>query len=93
MPRKAIPGLVPRTFRVPEAEYNMILSFFQNSPTGMTGTDAIRKMISVLGRHCYALQNAGKQASFEHIAEIESVMLGTLAPTATPTEAPNDDDD
>lgn len=70
MPRKALRGCVPRTIRLHKKTYDAILEFFSRSPEGLTGSEAIRKVVYEFGLRCQAKLNNGLTASTEDIHDI-----------------------
>jgi len=78
MPRKAMKGVAPRTFRVDLESYNSILQFFDKSPSGITGTHAIREVLKQFGHYCQQQSDAGEEAGPETLVAAKGIVLGML---------------
>lgn len=78
MPRTPIPGLVSRTIRLPEKQYNAILEFWSNKPAGVTGAAVIRKAVEVIGDYCLQQQLINHYASKKDFDNISTILLAKL---------------
>jgi len=78
MPRRKVPGLAPRTFRVDLESYNEILDFFDASPSGICGADAIREIVKIFGNYCREQRRQGVVASGKHLEAIEGLVLDLM---------------
>jgi hypothetical protein len=85
--RHQIPNCKPRTIRLHVPTYDAILDFFANSPSGITGSAAIREILMRFGNHCIRKRRQGYVAGPEDLADIEDIMLGMLG--ESPEEKPH----
>jgi len=85
--RRQIPDCKPRTIRLHVPTYDAILDFFAASPSGITGSDAIREILMRFGNHCIRKRRKGHVAGPEDLAQIDSIMLGILG--EDPEEKPH----
>ena len=84
--RKKIPDCAPRTVRLHIPTYNAILDFFANSPSGITGADAIRELILRFGMYCREQRRKGRVASTQDLSQIDTIVLGFLHDDEKPEE-------
>lgn len=75
MARKKLSEVAPRTIRVHIPTYNYILEFFQLSPSGIRGSDAIRQVLYQFGIYCQEQMAQGRTASARDLREAEDVVL------------------
>lgn len=78
MARKKLSEVAPRTIRVYIPTYNSILEFFQLSPSGIRGSDAIRQVLHQFGLYCQEQLDAGRVASARDLKEAEDIIYKTF---------------
>jgi hypothetical protein len=78
MPRRKEKDCAARTFLVHIPTYNAIREFFENSPSGITTSEACREVLKTFGEYCQEKLNEGKVAAPTDIAAINKIVLGRL---------------
>ncbi len=78
MARKKLSEVAPRTVRVHVPTYNSILEFFQLSPSGIRGSDAIRQVLYQFGLYCKEQLDTGRTASARDLKEAEDIIFKTF---------------
>lgn len=78
MPRRKIPGMALRNVRVNLESYNWIKEFFENSPSGISTTEACCEVLRHFGIYCKAQMDAGVEASRKDLEAIPDIVLGLM---------------
>ena len=78
MPRRKEKDCAPRTFLIHIPTYEAIREFFENSPSGITTSEACREVLRVFGQYCQERLNEGKVATPADIDKVSKIVLGKL---------------
>ena len=75
---KQLKDVSPRTVRVHIPTYNKILEFFNTSPAGLCGSDAIRHLLHAFGTYCSEQMEQGRVASSKDLRAAEELIARTF---------------
>ena len=70
--------LTSRTLRVHKEDWDAILTFFDSSPDGTTGSEVIREVISIMGAFCREQMDAGNSATIYSASEATAIVYDRL---------------
>jgi len=82
--RKPLHNCEARTIRLEIDSYNAILTYFRRSPSGMTGSEAIRRIVHAFGLHCQSKLDSGEIATSTDLANIPLTLRKILNVSETP---------
>jgi hypothetical protein len=75
-----------RTLRIHIPTYNYILEFFRRSPDGISGAQAIRKLLYEFGLWCKEQLEGGEEASFDDLSNLGLFVKKAMGQGGKPTD-------